>query len=247
MQPDKSYVGVAWYSTGFTLPASMSKRNLLLLLERPHWETTVWVDGVKLGMQNSLSTPHRYVFGNLKAGEHVLTIRVDNRVKDIDVGENAHSISDHTQTNWNGIAGDIIIYSKPTVFVRKTKVYPDTDKKEVKVVIDVDNTSTRPQESTFSFNARSRFTPAMHKVPELSVKKTLAPGVNSMEVIYPMGESYYTWDEFEPYLYELKVRLATVHGIDSCTTNFGMRKHGRRGTQFTINDRAIDRWWMIFR
>ena len=58
----------------------------MLHLERPHWETRVWLDGKLLGSNDSLSTPHEYDLGTaLEPGKHRLTIRVDNRLV-VDVG-----------------------------------------------------------------------------------------------------------------------------------------------------------------
>ncbi|WP_029905071.1 beta galactosidase jelly roll domain-containing protein [Prevotella sp. 10(H)] len=239
LQPNKSYVGVAWYNTKFQIPESTDVRNYIVSLERPHWETTVWVDGYKIGMQNSLGTPHEYILSNLKNGEHILTIRVDNRIEDIDVGINAHSVSDHTQTNWNGIAGNITIKARPIVFIENVQVYPDIDKKEIKVIINVDNRSQTSQKSVITLNAKSKFTPTLHQLPELSIEKEFSSGLGVVEVTYPMGESFYKWDEFEPYLYELDTRLASGPTIDKFQTNFGMRKLGIKGTQFIINDKTI--------
>ena len=59
----------------------------------------------EVGQGESLSVPHVFdLTEQLSPGEHRITIRVDNRVQ-IDVGENSHSVTDHTQTNWNGIVG----------------------------------------------------------------------------------------------------------------------------------------------
>lgn len=239
LQPEKSYVGPAWYSVKFNIPESMNTQNLILSLERPHWETTVWVDGTRIGIQNSLSTPHEYSLNNMNKGEHTLTIRIDNSIKDIDVGINAHSVSDHTQTNWNGIIGDITIRSKPIVFIHNARVYPNLDKKEIRVVVDIDNRSQYSQESTITLNAKSKFSPSEHSVPELSVSKKLSLGMNSVEIVYPMGESFYKWDEFEPYLYDLNIQMVSDQVKDEFCTRFGMRKLGRQGTQFTINDKTI--------
>ena len=43
-------------------------------------------------------------------------IAVDNRMK-VDVGMNAHSVSDHTQTNWNGVIGDLSLRVRPTLYI----------------------------------------------------------------------------------------------------------------------------------
>jgi len=106
LQPTKYYKGAAWYQKKVTVPALWSKKHIELYIERSHWETTVWVDDKQIGMQNSLSTAQVFdLSAELSPGSHQITIRVDNRVKDFNVGQNSHSISDHTQTNWNGMIG----------------------------------------------------------------------------------------------------------------------------------------------
>ena len=105
LQPLRHFVGPAWYQRTVDIPADWAASRIILSLERPHWETRAWLDDQPLGRQDSLSTPHSYDLGpNLKPGEHRLTIRVDNRLV-VDVGHNSHSVSDHTQGNWNGIVG----------------------------------------------------------------------------------------------------------------------------------------------
>ena len=107
LQPEKHYVGAAWYQRDVIIPEDWQGRRITLFLERCHWMTAVWVDGEEAGSQDSLSVPHEYDLSRLLSpGNHVITIRVDNRMV-IDVGENAHSISDNTQSSWNGIAGRI--------------------------------------------------------------------------------------------------------------------------------------------
>ncbi|MCY2929186.1 MAG: hypothetical protein NTV86_06760, partial [Planctomycetota bacterium] len=82
-------------------------KRVVLTLERPHWETRVWVDGKALGSNTSLSTPHEYDLGTaLTTGKHQLTVRVDNGLV-VDIGVNSHCVTDHTQGNWNGVVGDI--------------------------------------------------------------------------------------------------------------------------------------------
>src|ERR1035441_9260243 len=54
------YAGAAWYQKDVTVPESWRGRRITLFLERPHWQTELWVDGRPLGMRNSLSTPHEY-------------------------------------------------------------------------------------------------------------------------------------------------------------------------------------------
>ena len=104
LQPDLYYRGVAWYQRDVEIPASWSGKTVELQLERCHWETRVWVDGREAGMRNALGAPHNYDLTRyLTPGRHTLSIRVDNSIRTIDPGENSHSVSDHTQGNWNGM------------------------------------------------------------------------------------------------------------------------------------------------
>lgn len=80
------------------IPADWKGERILLFLERPHIETTVWVNGQKTGMQNSLCVPHQYdITRYVRPGKCTITIRVDNRIKEINVGPDSHSITDQTQ------------------------------------------------------------------------------------------------------------------------------------------------------
>ena len=134
LNPDKHYVGVAWYRKKVNVPSGWENRPIILDLERTHWETTLFLDGKKVGSQNSLQTPHRYLLNGLKAGEHTFTLRVDNRLY-VDVGMNAHSVSDHTQSNWNGIIGEMKLSAKPSLYIESVQIFPDIKKKQAQVKI----------------------------------------------------------------------------------------------------------------
>jgi beta-galactosidase/beta-glucuronidase len=115
LQPERYYKGAAWYQREIEVPAAWQGRRIVLTLERPHIETRAWLDDRALGVNNSLSTPHAYDLGTAVApGKHRLTIRVDNRLV-VDVGINSHSVTDHTQGNWNGIVGRIELSATPSV------------------------------------------------------------------------------------------------------------------------------------
>ena len=45
LTPEKHYVGHAWYSRTVSVPKSWKKQRVLLFLERPHIETTVFING----------------------------------------------------------------------------------------------------------------------------------------------------------------------------------------------------------
>jgi len=96
LTPQKYYAGAAWYQREIEIPEGRRGKRVVLSLERPHWETRVWLDSRILGTNNSLATPHEYDLGQPVPGRHTVTIRVDNRMI-VPIGENSHSISDHTR------------------------------------------------------------------------------------------------------------------------------------------------------
>ena len=71
-------------------------------------------------------------------GRHIVTIRVDNSIK-YNVGNNAHSISDHTQSNWNGLTGRLEVRSTPRIWIEDVKIFPEVDKKNALLVLRIGN------------------------------------------------------------------------------------------------------------
>jgi hypothetical protein len=239
LTPVKHYVGPAWYQKRVNIPRSWKEKRIVLFLERCHWETKVWVDGVAAGMQDSLCTPHLYDLGGLMTpGRHLLTIRVDNSVK-YNVGANAHSVSDHTQSNWNGIVGRMELQKTDRVWIDDVQVYPDIEKKLAKLRVVLSKAIGQDVAGTLTITADSFNTERRHTVSPTIVKFAVSKPETIVELEYDMGEDVLLWDEFSPTMYKLKVALSTDGGLskDNKIVTFGMREFGTKGTQFTINDR----------
>ncbi|HID21207.1 MAG TPA: beta-glucuronidase, partial [Planctomycetaceae bacterium] len=170
LQPKKHYVGAAWYQRTVDIPPEWRNKRIVLVLERPHWETEVWVDTRRVGRDNSLSTPHEYdLTSYLSPGRHRVTIRVDNRIKDVDVGVNSHSISDHTQTNWNGIIGQIKLVATDRVWIEDVQVYPDLARRAVRVVVRIGNATDKAGRFELSVDAVTTNGQARHDPPAKNV------------------------------------------------------------------------------
>lgn len=60
LQSPAVYVGAAWYRKEVEIPAEWKGKSIRLFLERPHWETRVWVDDVFISTCDSLSVPHEH-------------------------------------------------------------------------------------------------------------------------------------------------------------------------------------------
>ena len=239
LQPDKYYAGVAWYQRDFEVPADWRGKRVVLFLERAHWETRVWLDGKLIGSNNSLSTPHEYELGPLAPGKHTLSIRVDNR-RVIDVGENSHCISDHTQGNWNGIVGTIELRATPLVWVKDVQVYPDATKRTARVRVSLGNQTSKPVRVAVHLLPQALNASSAGVIPVKPITAQVPLEGSVIETQFSFGEAFYLWDEFHPHLYTLAVRVESPDGSalsDERKVTFGIRDFKTEGTQFTINGR----------
>ena len=104
-----SYKGRAWYEREVVIPKAWKRQTLQLFLERtkPTW---LYVDGQLVDSCNNISTPHRYRLPKLKPGQHIIRLLIDNGsgVPEQVYGS-SHAYTEDTQTNWNGIIGQIYI------------------------------------------------------------------------------------------------------------------------------------------
>lgn len=233
LTPVKHYIGMTWFQKEIEIPANWQKKDAILYLERPHWQTAVWFDSSKIGSDNSLSTPHQYVIPKnlITEGKHKLTIRVDNAIRDVDPGINSHSISDHTQGNWNGIIGKMKLIAKSQNRIEHIKIIPNISKNIITASILLSN---KPE----SANTKLKF--SVRDLSNKDVFTELTANWNdsndSLAFEIPMGENYKTWSEFSPNRYELTTSLIDDSGeLDMQFETFGMREFAIKEKHFEIN------------
>ena len=107
-----AYKGKATYFRIIEIPRQWKKGAVELFLERtkPTW---VYLDGKLVDSCNFISTPQRYILPKMKSGKHQLEIVVDNsRGVPEQVYGSSHAYTEDTQTNWNGIIGEILLKVK---------------------------------------------------------------------------------------------------------------------------------------
>ena len=240
LTPNKYYKGAAWYRKEVNIPSDWDGKRVVLHLERPHWQTRVWVNDEPVGYQNSLSTPHEFNITDVaKPGTNYITVCVDNRTDSINVGPDSHSVSDHTQGNWNGIVGDMYIQSGSKVFVEDIQLYPDVKNKMVHTVISLKNMSESVVEADVVLQVRL-VSGESTSLPLLSEKLQLNKGTEKIEIAYAMGDDMKLWDEFNPDFYQMKVFVKDGGKVlDEKKEVFGMREVAIKEGKITINDRAV--------
>lgn len=243
LQPETYYRGPAWYRRSIKFPEMWRGRRVVLELERCHWTTHVWLDGADKGTGESLAAPHRFdLASNAAPGNHELVIRVDNRLF-IDIGTNSHSITDHTQGNWNGIVGKLRLVATPPVWIDHVAVFPNLSRRQASVVVTLGNETGQPQPGRInvtiapvgeSNSAAATSETAEHNIPPQGGKLTIE---------CPLGDEPRLWDEFHPQLYEVRAEWAGGSSDraspPAVATRFGLREVGVDGTQITLNGRKL--------
>ncbi|MEJ6980078.1 sugar-binding domain-containing protein [Pedobacter sp. P351] len=240
LTPAKHYVGAAWYQKQVTIPADWKKKRIVLYLERAHTETRVWIDDKEIGLQNSLVAAHEYdLTQHLSPGPHQISIRVDNRVKEINVGPDSHSISDHTQGNWNGIVGKIALEASDPVYFEDIQVYPDLKNRKARVKMRVKNLSSSKFSGKISLSAKSFNSTISDQTQLVTAKFSARTGIAEVELELPFSEKMQTWDEFNPALYMLTAKLSSKDTESSKEVQFGMREFKIEGNKFLINGTPV--------
>ena len=240
LTPEKHYVGTAWYRKYVYVPKDWSDQRIMLMLERPHIETTVFVNGHEVGHQMSLSVPHRYdVTKYIRKGEsNEIAIKVYNGIENVCVGQDSHSVTDQTQGNWNGIAGRIELQAQwKKLNIKRVRIIPLVAESavivEVKLENHVDGLRFFPM---YDYNVKANIREVHDGQPGKVVmsSKVMAEG-SRIRLRFDLGDKMKYWDEFHPNLYRLTVEA----GETAYETLFGLRDIKVKGRQMLINGRPL--------
>jgi hypothetical protein len=236
-----SFKGRAWYSRQVTIPRSWAGKTIVLTLERTK-TTEVFVDGQPCGGSNDIVAPQRFdLTACLTPGEHRLTISVDNgRGVPDQLYQSSHQLCEDTQTNWNGIIGQMTLQAMNPCHITGVDVRPKGDgtaivlvnfvgepDKKTQLEVIVTDAEKKPQEAESPWRSPGdvHLTLPILKPDSVGKKHTLSFLLN-------MKKRYRQWSEWQPARYRLTVRLT---GKDEWTQNFGFVDFQSGDGHFMVN------------
>ena len=225
-----SYVGRAWYQVPVQIPDTWANKQIVLFLERTK-PTTVYVDGKLAGKNDDISTPQEYDLSKmLKPGLHSITIMVDNSEKTVppQIISNSHAYTEDTQTNWNGIIGQIYLERREKTHIDDLVVSTNSEEKEVQVTVNI--TGSLKEDTKMSVVLIPWASRYGYVIAEKYIPKTKNPYTH-VKVIY-RDDSLKLWSENHPELYRIQVFL---EGYDGMEKSFGIRNFTTKDSQFQIN------------
>ena len=119
------YVGCVVFEKEINL-SDIGNKSIIFYMERTRL-TKVWVNGNYVGRQDLLTTEQNYdITEFVHEGKNQISVEVDNTYemapKDAILG--SHMATEHTQTNWTGILGEIGIRINPGIYPSFIRIYP---------------------------------------------------------------------------------------------------------------------------
>lgn len=234
--------GYSWYRRTVSLPmqdiSELSGKHFELTLERTRI-SHVWVDGCFAGSFDSLVAKHRYdLTGLIKTLNPVLTVMVSNTGYKVPGG---HMTSPDTQTNWNGILGDITLTIRESIRLGAVEARCRYEQKGIllKVPVQYDGQYSCPagiqvqpvlcrlkdvyaaQDKIIPENGNYEdfveWTPLSNETKRLNV--TLQPGENYFELFLDLSADPKLWDEEDPYVYRLHLSCKACTAANRDTDN----------------------------
>ncbi|MCA9260363.1 MAG: hypothetical protein KDA61_14225, partial [Planctomycetales bacterium] len=223
LNPRRVYAGAAWYQRDIDVPESWRGRHVQLFLERVHWGGKAWLDGRPIGASDALGAPQIFDIGLIEPGPHSLMLRVDNRLL-VNVRRDSHSVTDSTQTNWNGVVGRMELTATSPVYIERAHAYPNVAERNVRLEIEVRNTSNKAGKG--SLEAAGAATEIAWSAGETS----------KASLVVKLGEKTPLWSEFTPQLNSVKLTLQGDDAADEREIAFGLREIETRDGDFFLNN-----------
>ncbi len=228
------YIGPVWYQRQIEVPPQWATKEIELFLERVLWQSRIWIDGEPYGLQDSLGTPHIHSIGQLKPGDHLLTVRVDNRMIH-PIGDRGHCYTEFTQSIWNGIVGRLELHAEDSIKLGLVRLFPDAALKKVTFETTILNNSGKKTDGCLSMlikDPQGNLAAQYEMAVELSAEQQTI-----LKSTVPMNEEPMPWDEFTPNLYKAAIKWQAKNNVDQKDIRFGFRTITTKGNRLLINGR----------
>ena len=236
------FEGYAWYRKELTLSDKQLASIATLKLERTRI-SYVWIDDNYVGKRDSFACAHVYDLTKyLTKHQHHLTVMVSN----VDYATpGGHMTSPDTQTNWNGILGEISIAFAPVAVIENLTVYASAEKRS----LDIHFTTKRCTKGAGGIKKQKeepqtlriickRENDEAENTPLVAYETEIIPGEKNTHHYHleiPAQAAIALWNEYTPNLYRVTLTL----GESSVATTIGFRDLHTKERTFYLNDLPI--------
>lgn len=240
-----SFVGELTYEHLITIPESFRDKHISLVMERTK-PSSLWIDDDSIGSFRHLYAPHIYDISGISPGEHRIRIHIDNSNSAIlpQIG-GSHAVSEHTQTNWNGILGQFYIEATDNAYIHSVQVYPNVKENNITIrtIVCRSPRAMAASEVNLSYEFTNLADSSATIISSFSISDTLHTSQDTIFSTIPTPKGIELWSEWHPNVYRLSSTLYaknkdnSVKSADRLYTTFGVRDFHTEGSQFVINDK----------
>lgn len=225
------YTGTAWYRRTLEIDTlEESSQQAFLVFDAVDYETTVWVNGVRVGENRGGYLPFEFeVTDALDPGANTIIVAVTDPddLREIPHGKQG----DPWYTRVSGIWQSVRLEWRPPTYVSTVRIIPDVETDTAAVEIDVETTSEHRGALEASVHARLDGAPAA---------ATTTPLTEQQEAVLEFDAPTY-WHPDNPALYDIIVTLEHDGDvIDRYEDYFGMRNFEARDGRFYLNGDPIE-------
>lgn len=226
------FEGYAWYSHTAKINDDDLNGRLFITLERTRL-TKLWIDGKFVGERDSLTTEHIYeITDYVNQNEFEITVQVSNTDYPTKGG---HLTSPDTQTNWNGILGELLLKATGTAVI--TSVYADSDieSRKISLRLEIDSIEDATCKLGVSLSELNSDGISVEKISCTEFSADVQSGVHSYSFTFD-ADNANLWNEYEPNVYNIGIELYTAGTLSySENTVFGLRDFKTDGMSFSVN------------
>ncbi|MBT1688507.1 glycoside hydrolase family 2 protein [Dawidia soli] len=209
VKPDQNL----WYNTTFDVPADWKGKNVLLHFDAVDWQTTVWLNGKKVGLHKGGSDPFTFdITPFLKKGTQELVLSVWDPT---DTG---------TQSRGKQVLEPKGIWYTPVTGIWQTVWLEPVAKTHIASIIpvpDVDKGTVTINSVLRGATGKENLVVKVLKDNKVVAERTGSAG-KPLEVSVPGAD---LWTPYHPSLYQLEVTLTGANAtLDNVKSYFAMRK-----------------------
>jgi len=219
----RDYTGVAWYRRRFEYDGDGDR--CFLRFGAVDYETTVFLDGEEVGHNRGGYLPFECdVTDALDAGEHVLTLRVEDpeNLREIPHGKQGEPWYTRVSGPWQSVT----LETRPATYVADCRARPDLSDDTVRFEVEADSATDAAE-----LDAEVAVTRDGDAVATETCELVDGRGTATI----PIPDADY-WTPDRPALYDLTVTLADGEGVvDEYHDYFGMRSIDHDGEHLLLN------------
>ena len=231
---EKDFMPAVWYRRDVELPAvwTAAGKRILLHFGACDYETTVWVNGRKVGMHRGGYTSFTFeITAQAAPGKNVIVVRAvdDTRNKLQPTGKQSERLHSYSclYTRTTGIWQTVWLEAVPATYLRAVKYFPNIDEGTITVHAKLDG-PTKGYRLHAAVRAEDK---------EMGAADVAADGLAIFTI--KLAERH-LWEPGAPYLYNVEFTLDQAgQAGDTVKSYFGLRSIVIDGKRVLINHKSV--------